>query len=1291
MSAAGQATVSFCFRELSVSETCWPFETLATIGLDVTFGGSARRNSNSNGPIIPISFGLGHLFTGANHLVALPSGAFDNSLMRWCAELDPSSSLLEPVLRIPWGQVKEIDTLTDTSLMLTVILHRTSMERKNPDSANGTGISQGMEKFRQSVASSSGSHSGTHDYAVDDAHPNGRVAGAYQVDILVAPCPSVMLGRIVHERVQLSSVRSNVKSFLKQYAVAMMHRQSLSPAPRNSFSFSSAAETLSLAKSVFKSIEQMFVLSYPDSKNSIVCRDNQYTGNYSPADIYLNELPAPPSGATPYRGSSRNLAVKNEAYAPEYATEGAIKLKLRLMIMPLMEVCSALKTSLPGSKHLDVVDRVKEQLLLDEASASEALFELNDSSAEKTTKMIDFLSEASLNTLREAVLCGWDGNFPDGVQSFVDALVLECLRMLRRILELRLGDAASFERLDGFTNKTSLVKYVLENNNYFCSSAHTILGVLGLSSRHLPDTVKGRNAPDEMLLLNKREISNVISLYSNCVINETRMWLSKTLLHYLKSKTNKYDLPWDVEIVGSLYLSPIPETLRFQLNAFMSVCYVEDEEEMLGQMVYSLSAAGVDMDARGYAMLMLNESVVKSILLSLHLVAEEYKLSLQRKHWDDAGDGDERGSNLAFLVSVGNDCHRILQVHVPDVLRIKTPNHFDVLSLHFPEADKSAKGINDISMSIDKIVESTAETFHDASATALKCITRLVFSDLTTVLFDFDNHWLESHDDTYDLSGQPRAAMKFSRLSKNLKTSVLGIIPGNHKGLAGPSPMKSSLVELTANPVETIILTLSDYFRDLKSVLGQDLFLNLLAMCAHVCVVRYLIFLRQTAEQVQSGTLQLIAESFITAVEADISTLNMFFATNSTGRDMPKPTSGVYGLYYGEEDVTADISSAVRNKLDFFKKIVLILRAGSVSDVKLQTALRELALTYGGTHDGVSMVECLLQCCAALRPSSDSPEELSSGIAGPSSMKTGAGGSAGWMQFPEMLLDAWAKQLSGARRQSFTASSSSAISPISSDDLPTDVYFAAFHTATNGNSSDIPSALKGLREKAVNGDKRKKDVNNAHMMKAMGLIDPDKYFFKEMQEGIGNGDGTPGVKRRFSATDSLKAAAAFLNTANGSSGNAGSNVGDHGFMPGILEWTSENMISSEIFPSDPSVPVIDIMIFNIKTKNVIGNPYIVARLSEQSSEQKTKAQKSTGDDTVWTDEIVFRGVDAEMLSRISLDVRIYDKGIRGKKLIGGTEVKLSVLDVRRVDSWFALSGGAVGSNGEIHLSIMKRP
>jgi hypothetical protein len=647
MSAAGQAVVSFCVRELSVCETCWPYDTLSTVALEITAGGAARRNSASAatppGAVMAVSFGSGHLFAGSDHLVVLPGQSFDNSLMRWCAELDPKCSLLEPVLRLPWGQVKEIDAITDTSLILTVILHRTSTEHKvasgmEEGAGGGGGANQGgaasqtSGKFRANANSNAGSTDSPR-----HGQGQGRTnTGAFEADILIAPCPAGDLARMVHERVQLEAVRGNVKSFLKQCSAAataaagagaapaaMSHRRNNGhpptpapkPAPASPAALAEAANTLSLAKSVFQVIERTFVavidagsassnsgVVLNGSSSSIVCSPMEFSGNYSPAD-FLNSNGCNGNNNSSNSGSSKNAnnAYHASAYCPPYGTKQSIELRLRLLITLLMEVCSTVRPHLPGydptstpfgSSSSTTAERVAALLRLDDASATEALVNLDDSCADKTTKKMEFLTEGSLNTLREAVLCGWDSSYPSNVVSFADTLVVQTMKILKETLNLRLSDLAAFDVLEGFANKTALVKYVLENNNYFYSAARTIVGVGGLTSAHLPKLAQdssggsgGSNASDtatpaDMLLLNTQEMADVVSIFSTTVVNETKAWLAKTLTHYLTTKTNQFGLPWDVDSVGSLCVSPIPETLRFQLNAYMSVCRGGDGDDL---------------------------------------------------------------------------------------------------------------------------------------------------------------------------------------------------------------------------------------------------------------------------------------------------------------------------------------------------------------------------------------------------------------------------------------------------------------------------------------------------------------------------------------------------------------------------------------------------------------------------------------------------------------------------------------------------------------------------------------
>jgi hypothetical protein len=72
-------------------------------------------------------------------------------------------------------------------------------------------------------------------------------------------------------------------------------------------------------------------------------------------------------------------------------------------------------------------------------------------------------------------------------------------------------------------------------------------------------------------------------------------------------------------------------------------------------------------------LLRLNEKVMWSLGRCLFLLAEEYKRALQRKHWDRAEPGSvEETANLFFVLSVGNDAFRVLNVYVKGQTHVKT-------------------------------------------------------------------------------------------------------------------------------------------------------------------------------------------------------------------------------------------------------------------------------------------------------------------------------------------------------------------------------------------------------------------------------------------------------------------------------------------------------------------------------------------------------------------------------------------------------------------------------------------
>ena len=142
-----------------------------------------------------------------------------------------------------------MDTITDTTLTITLMLHRSTTQHSSEEF---TVPSQGMEKFKGNKNGNNASSG--------QLNTLGRINGTFEVDVLVAPCPAILYAKILYERMHLCLIRGNVKSFLRHNSA--LHRQSLdtSLSLRNSISYTSASETLSLAKTVFKVNELLFVI-----------------------------------------------------------------------------------------------------------------------------------------------------------------------------------------------------------------------------------------------------------------------------------------------------------------------------------------------------------------------------------------------------------------------------------------------------------------------------------------------------------------------------------------------------------------------------------------------------------------------------------------------------------------------------------------------------------------------------------------------------------------------------------------------------------------------------------------------------------------------------------------------------------------------------------------------------------------------------------------------------------------------------------------------------------------------
>jgi dimeric dUTPase (all-alpha-NTP-PPase superfamily) len=177
----------------------------------------------------------------------------------------------------------------------------------------------------------------------------------------------------------------------------------------------------------------------------------------------------------------------------------------------------------------------------------------------------------------------------------------------------------------------------------------------------------------------------------------------------------------------------------------------------------------------------MNDKILNAIAGALCLLADEYKVALQSKHWSTMCEEskttkeEEASAQLHFLVSVINDSYRLSTIHLQPLKDVETQ-----------------------SISIHEITKSVTTVFDGVIDAAVNHIVRTMFSDLNIALVNFENLWQEER----------------------------------RKGGTNGAPLT------------IITTTLSDYFNELFGAIESKYFATIVTMCLDTCVMRYLIFLR---------------------------------------------------------------------------------------------------------------------------------------------------------------------------------------------------------------------------------------------------------------------------------------------------------------------------------------------------------------------------------------------------------------------------------------------------------------
>lgn len=165
----------------------------------------------------------------------------------------------------------------------------------------------------------------------------------------------------------------------------------------------------------------------------------------------------------------------------------------------------------------------------------------------------------------------------------LQALVSGYHHKLQSMLSNYVSSKESFLKCNGQAFKTGLLKFLIDKNQTFDERLRPTFRTLGLSIE------------PKLFILETSKLLQVIDWYSSIVVAETKEWLANTLKHVYKTRTNKFDLPWDIEDdpnkVGDRLISDLPETLMRTLNIYLDLCTDDVDVEIALQVENNIGSS----------------------------------------------------------------------------------------------------------------------------------------------------------------------------------------------------------------------------------------------------------------------------------------------------------------------------------------------------------------------------------------------------------------------------------------------------------------------------------------------------------------------------------------------------------------------------------------------------------------------------------------------------------------------------------------------------------------------------
>jgi hypothetical protein len=1161
------------------------------------------------------------------------------------------------------------------------------------------------------------------------------------LDLLVAPCPSSYLEKLIQDRLQVSTIRSKLVSFVTKVkssdfslylpSAVTASAATILSAPSVDEDEDSSELTPNKRKLTISGLNQGASLSIspmnsprgPNTRNRAAALWSTSSTNATGTAAIATNNPASTK-------SCKNLLVEAEAIyiliehvmhhlLHRSSSSSALKKQHRetrqrwkcryiLYLSQLMSICKLFEDSIDGpSYRLEYVQKIVDEDCSDAQITTPLRPEANPKSL---SDRHDYIFDTAIRRLREFLLCSgnkWSkfydkNNISNHHQTSspvrnslsVSTSALATTPMAKLCIEellssynnaLRLSlfpyikDMATFHRIEGQNLKNTILRIIIDTNSRLHEITIKILQTYGLTI-----------APP-LILLDPSIISNIIDWYAQNVIQETKLWISRTFQQALKNKSSSHDIPWDIEQVGTKYISPIPETLRYQVNVYLELCYYQQQQpKVRANNAYAGGARYqrfIGVDDPGYVQTQhpqepethdsdeeeeessttrqlaqkfhgrVNEKILLAVSSTFFILCEEYRRALQSKHWDQLpapaaaiASSPSTAPNISslFLISIANDAYRILSSH----LQI----------FHQKDLQNISSLIVDIHLQLYISYLNLAEK-------SIQNLLRILFMDLSNFLIEFD-----------------------------------------------------SLCLSEATIIRSITATLTHHFNELRLYLEPFFYLRLIQGSMIILIKRYLL-------------------SFKTRVLK-----NKFFSPN----EIIKLQSDISALgeYYHEISHTSinasesEVASANANvslmdqQYDYLRDVVDLLRY-DLHSVAFATLIRKMIHQYHHPSDksttyasiypiplpsnnasAANLPEyypkipiAMIHCYLSLRNDYTSETESLVQAIYDESYPTASchqeqSSTKKALQIPYLsisstridysqtlsLEDVYQAIFHEEEIQSLSYFSSSSSAPASKLGfaLSSPVAGASSSTSAGGNKSKSASVvLKAIKNKNTErdstlllssigvGTKRKNEEYALNLYRMLGL---EEAMVESIRTIVPDGLSNPTDNANMMDDDQMSAGGRSRGNSEGSMSIA--SLEDYNHMLGSEFHGGD--ISSLV---DCSIIITQIQVRGLRSASYFtgANPYVAITLGPQRLKTSVKANTT---DTEWKSTVLkFKAIQS-LLPQITMYVRVYDKEIiRRKRLMGSVSIKLAGIDVRSIRSWYALEGGAVGSNGDIHLNI----